>query len=332
VSERRKPKARSLALAAVLTAATASAEETAAPVTNECADKPEVCGRRAFALGVTAYEASDWATATARFGEALQYKWHPAIALNLALAESRAGHPAKGIQDLDAVLASPDATPALIKQATTERERLQGLLSTIEIDAAASSASILRVDGNVVDSQKPLEVEPGAHRLEVTLPSGAVIRRSVTLEPRERLHLSIDRTQEFVVLPERERSAGGPSPASSPEPPPGSARGVPPLWFYVSAGATAVLGGVTVWSALDTRAAYRDYERALPTASQADVDRRVNAGHSLETRTNVLLAVTGVAALGSAALGIFFVKWSPSPTSTTALIAGPGNLAFRMSF
>lgn len=316
-------------VAALLTTTGARAEEHADPAAPACSDKPEVCGRQAFEAGVAAYKEGDWATATARFTEALGYKWHPAIALNLALAQAQASQLVEALRNLDAVLESPDASAPLREQATRERERVGGELAVIEIDTGSGAASSLKVDGASVDSRTPVTVNPGSHHLELTLPSGASIRRDVALAPRERLHLSIDRTQELIVVPARERHVAPVPPRHSSH---GAARtsGVDPVWFYLGAGATTVLAGVTIWSALDTQAAHDDYTRAMPTASQAEIDRRVAEGHLLETRTNVLIAATGLAAVGTATLGVFFVRWRP--TSTSVVTANPWNVSFHGKF
>ncbi len=281
-----------------------------------------MCGRRAFGAGVAAYGKGDYTEAIARFSEALTYRWHPAIALNLGLAESRAGHYLDAIGDLDRVVASAESTARIKDQATRERDRASGELSLIEIDDGAEASTRVEIDGHEADAAAPSRVDPGAHHLDIRMPSGVTIRRDVTLAPRERLRLSIDRTHELVVVPAREREA----PVASDVVPP--RHGVSPLWLVAAAGATGALGAVTVWSALDTKSAHDDYERALPTASQAEINRRVDDGHGLETRTNVLLAVAGACALGTAALGLFVVDWGPSK-ARLALLPGAVSLAGR---
>ena len=71
-----------------------------------------------------------------------------------------------------------------------------------------------------------------------------------------------------------------------------------------------MLTGITIWSGLDTRSAYSDYQRDLPRLTQDEANDRVDAGHSRELRTNLLLAGSVVCAAGTAALGIWFVDFS----------------------
>jgi hypothetical protein len=63
---------------------------------------------------------------------------------------------------------------------------------------------------------------------------------------------------------------------------------------------------------------------------QIEANHRVDDGHSLETRTNVLWAVTAALAAGTTALGVFFVDWRAS--KETGIVVGPGMAAFRGRF
>jgi hypothetical protein len=306
---------------------TPSAAASPPPAAARCTDKPEVCGKRAFLGGVSAYQKGDWSSAIALFTEALGVKWHPAIALNRGLAESRAGRYLDALADLDAVIASPASTSAIKKQAALEKEAAEGELATIEIDAGGEQGTRIVVDGKAVDGAAPVRVDPGAHHLEISLANGGTIQKDVILSARERLHLSIDRTKELLVVPSRETVV---QPGQEPATARADTHGVSPVWFYVTAGAAVALGAVTTWSALDTKSAYDDYQRALPTASQAEVDALVAHGHSLEARTNVLLAVTSVAALGAAAVGVFVVDWGPSRKAEVSL--GPTGATLRTRF
>jgi hypothetical protein len=291
----------------------------------QCPDKPEVCGRQAFERAVPAYRDGDYQTAIREFRAALGFKWHPSIALNLGLAEAKAGQFLAAIREFDAVLSDASSDKKVRDEAAKERERASAELASIEIDAGEGEKPVARIDGAPVDSAAPVMVDPGAHHVEIEVAGGRVVSRDMTLSPREHLRLSIDRTREVVVVPNREPEM--PKPAPPPAPP---HHGLSPVWFFVSAGATAAVGAVATWSAVDTKSAFDSYEKDLRGLDQAEANRRVEDGHSLETRTNVLWAVTGVLALGTTALGVFLVDWKPS--KETAVTVGPGVAAFRGRF
>ena len=75
-----------------------------------------------------------------------------------------------------------------------------------------------------------------------------------------------------------------------------------PIVFYAAAGVTAALGGLTIASAVDTRAKHTAFE-GNPTDAMGD------AGASAQVRTNFLVGATAVALVSTAALGIFAVHW-----------------------
>jgi tetratricopeptide (TPR) repeat protein len=334
---------RALPILALLRAAPALADE-AAPLpdhalkedpalTPQCADKPEVCGRQAFERGVSAYRDGDYQSAIREFRAALEFKWHPSIALNLGLAEAKAGQYLAAIREFDAIVARADSNPKVRDEATKERERAAAELASIEIDAGEGGKPVARVDGAAVDASAAIMVDPGPHHVEIEVAGGGALRRDLTLSPREHLRLSIDRTREIVVVPDRQQQQPkpAPSPAAPPLPPPPTPRhGVSPVWFFVGAGATVVAGAVATWSAFDTKSAFDSYQTDLPRLGQAEANQRVDDGHSLEARTNILWAFTGVLALGTTAVGVFLVDWKPS--QETAITVGPGMAAFRGRF
>jgi len=94
--------------------------------------------------------------------------------------------------------------------------------------------------------------------------------------------------------------------------PPETSKPLPPYVFFVGAGVTAVLGGVTIWSGIDTinnpgkDAIARNC--APPNNNTSCPEYQLGIQH--QTRTNVLIAATGVAGLATAALGVFFTDWA----------------------
>jgi hypothetical protein len=96
-----------------------------------------------------------------------------------------------------------------------------------------------------------------------------------------------------------------------------------PLYFYIGAGATAVLGGVTIWSGIDTvnnpgKDRVRD---TCQHGTQASCDSVFNQGKNAELRTNVLIGATSVVGVATAVIGIFFTDWKgKKKTDDTATI------------
>ena len=74
--------------------------------------------------------------------------------------------------------------------------------------------------------------------------------------------------------------------------------GLSPWFFGIGVGVTAVLGGVTIWSGLDTLDKHDAYEQ---NQTQAGYDE----GQRLERRTNILIGATAVAAAATITLAVF---------------------------
>lgn len=77
--------------------------------------------------------------------------------------------------------------------------------------------------------------------------------------------------------------------------------GLPRGVFFTALGATAVMGGVTLWSGLDTLAGVDDYE-AMPTQEAYD------EGQQKERRTNALIGVTSGLAVATVLIAVF-TRW-----------------------
>ncbi|MCK6531986.1 MAG: hypothetical protein L6Q84_03350 [Polyangiaceae bacterium] len=289
-----------------------------------CTEDPEACGRREFESGIEAYQAKNWAKAATHFEAAQKLRPHPVVLFNWALAESKLEHYVAALAHFDQVLADPETPKTLLPQIESERAVARQNVATLEIEVAAGAETF--VDDRKIEGTPPVaSVDPGEHRVRVVLDGKALLDKSLRVRAGERLRISVDRSREVVVP--------GPTSTAAPPPPPPPAAGPSPIWFYAGAGLTAVLGGVTVWSALDTKSAFDTYERELPKSTQAEADARVAAGHDKELRTNLLIGATALAAAGTAALGLFVVDFGGRKEQPrTGLFLGPGGFGARGQF
>jgi hypothetical protein len=278
-----------------------------------CSGEPAECGKQEFGAGIKAYQAGEFRLAALHFERAHGHRAHPVVLFNWALANTRDGKPVEALKQLEQVLAD-EATPSELRpKVEAERDKAARNVARVVVDAAGTRIELF-IDDVARPGDPPVGVvNPGPHQVRVLIDGKLTITRGVDVRAGETLRLTVDQSREIVV---GGAGAGGTSGAGG-----GSAGGdggstaagpkpLAPVWFYVSVGATVVLGGATVWSGLDTKSAFDDYERDLPRLSQAQVNSRVDDGHAKETRTNVLLGATSVAGVATAALGLFFVDWS----------------------
>ncbi|MBK7578857.1 MAG: hypothetical protein IPI67_01510 [Myxococcales bacterium] len=286
----------------------------------ECTEDAATCGRLEFEAGIKAYKTRSYADAAAHFEAAQKLRPHPVVLFNWALAESKLGRYVVAFAHFEQVLADPETPKDLLPEVQNERTQAERNIATLEIEAA-DGASAFVDDAPVEGRPAVARVDPGEHHVRVVMDGKTVLDKTLRVWAGERLRLAVDRAREVIV------GGGGAGPGPKPPPPPSPA-GPSPLWFYVGVGATAVAGGLSVWSAFDTQKSFNDYERDLPTLSQREVDARVAAGHDKELRTNLLLGVTTLAAVGTAAVGIFVVDWgSKRERAGATLFLGPTGIS-----
>jgi hypothetical protein len=95
--------------------------------------------------------------------------------------------------------------------------------------------------------------------------------------------------------------------------------GLPPVVFFAAAGATAIAGGITIWSGIDTlnNPGTERVERECKGKPLADCDT-YQLGLEHERRTNILIAVTSVVGVTTAVIGLFFTNWGGDEPAKSA--------------
>lgn len=240
-------------VASALVATAASALAQPPPTGAAQADDPRQRAERLFLDGEAAFARGDFTLAGRSFEEANQLDPQPTSLFNGARSWERAGEPARAANLYRRFLdGAPPETPNR-DRATQSLAELAGKLGRLEI--LAPSASSLSIDGATATPGVTF-VNPGAHLLVATF-AGSQREERVDLEAGRSL---------TVLLQPRPAVVEGPAP-----PPPAAAphdrRGVSPWLFGGFAAATAVAGGLLVWSGVDTLVARDDYV-AMSSAEQ----------------------------------------------------------------
>jgi hypothetical protein len=103
--------------------------------------------------------------------------------------------------------------------------------------------------------------------------------------------------------------------------------GLPPVVGFGIAGAGLVLGGVAVWSAIDTQNASDDFKKA-PTQKAFD------DGEDKDTRTNILIGAAAVIGIAGASVLLFATDWSggnaQSGQMSLRLVGSPRQTGFNL--
>ena len=309
------------------TPAAAPATAAAAPSAADCPEQDAtVCGRRHFLSGTDAFEKGDFASAAAAFQLAMSERPHPVIRFNLALSFARLGRPSAAIEQLKQVQTDPAADKDLRERADREQRSATQALARVTFRLSDPTREQVELDGAPVKlaPEGELSIDPGSHHVRVISGSSVVLDQELELAPGERVELRVgerSRRIDVVVVPDAAHPKPvekSPAPVPPPQPAPAPAK-LAPVWFYVGAGATVALAGLTVWSGLDTQSALTDYQHDLPQLSQAQADARVQNGHSRELRTNLLLTGSVLCGAGSAVLGIWFVDFGHEQRASLGL-------------
>lgn len=125
-----------------------------------------------------------------------------------------------------------------------------------------------------------------------------------------------------LAMPPAAMGATGDEPADGGTPHKSSA--LPPAVFWVGVGLTAVVGGVSIWSGLDTQSnPGPDKVRAACMIGAGDCQTLYQQGVDKQHRTNILIGVTAGVGIATGVIGAFFTDWGgaakkPAPDAEQA--------------
>lgn len=311
--------------------------------------------RKAYDRGVVAHKQGAYARAANEFALADQLAPSP-IALRAALdAAVKADDPVLGME-LVARSSRVSPLPADLRTSVdAAKTSFVGRTGTMTLRCNEAAPCEAVVDGAALKPESGRIVRVGEHSV-VLRARGAEESRSVRVGPDERVELRpttasapvASAAPAAVVPPALSTSTPPPAaPAASSAPPsispstgaaPGSARatepervdrdavggqGLPPVVLVVGAGLTAVAGGLSVWSGLDTKGTHDDFTtQRCATQRSTSCDDLASSGKSAETRTNVLFVTTGVLAVATLATAIFFVDYGGGKRTASTSVRG----------
>jgi len=263
-----------------------------------------------FRAGVAAYKEHDFQLAAREFEQAYALAPHPTALWNAADAREKAGEAVRAATMYSRFL---EIAPADDKDRPETRSRIAALTGKLgRLEISGPGASEIKVDDEPVDAALVF-VDPGDHVVVATVDGEKVTRRvNVAAGSKAR-----------VLLTGGPGSSDVPSPGASSAVDAGSPQeggsGISPAFFYVAAGLTGVMLGVTAWSGADTKSRRKDFDAAPTHEGYLD-------GVSAQKRTNILLGVSIGLGLVSAGLGVFAVKWDSGTTATVSVAPNGANL------
>jgi len=214
-----------------------------------------------------------------------------------------------------------EIAPETDKRRATAKKELASLGSKLaQLAIAADGASLVTLDGQEIELPlaATIYVPPGSHLVEARFGEENA-KRSVTARAGEAATVVLTR-------PEPPPAAEVAAPRVEDEPAPKQrTRPLPPLVVWIGAGATAVAGGLTILSGLDVLSQKETFEADRSRAN-------LEAGKDKQLRTNVLIAVTGTAAVLTGVAALWLVDWKRGRESTIKVGAGPSSVTVRGTF
>lgn len=286
----------------------------------------ETEARQAYDRGAAAYDSGDWRRAALHFSRADELVPNLTV-LRMALTASlRADDAVTGMTLVERAkrrLGEGSPLASSIKSASDAFAKRVGRVVVRCPPPLFCSAS---VDGTLWPIDTARYANVGDHAVVITV-DGVPESHSVRVEAGADAEIAPDPRAQAAPSP-----APSPAPlAAAPMPPPPATApanaatdrtpavppaksGLAPTWFWIGAGASAVLGGVTIWSALDTASKHDAFVATRSASTQS-------AGIAAQDRTTALLVTTGVLAAATASIGIFAVRWQDLNAEVRA--AGP---------
>ncbi|MCC6903163.1 MAG: hypothetical protein IT377_29600 [Polyangiaceae bacterium] len=277
-----------------------------------------------FKEGEKAFKRHEYAVAAKAFEEAHAIAPHPAALFNAATAHQKAGDLVRAANLCARYLRDAPEDDARREKANALIGELMPKLGRIQIkDRGAKN---VQLDGKALDAETTY-VDPGDHTVSGEF-GDKTVQRKLSVVAGSLVKVALDPPQRESAALEEEGDS--PAPTNEPDQAKNGDKGLSPTLFYVGLGVTAVVGGVTLWSGLDTNKARDEYD-AEPTPEGLD------EGRAKQSRTNLLLGATAVVGVGTAVVGLFLTNWKGKPKAApppedAGLLVGPGFVGARGRF
>ena len=285
--------------------------------------------KEAYDRGLQAHKKGDLKKAAEEFARADSLAPSP-IALQAALdATIEADDAPLGAELLERSRREP-APPGLAASITAAHLKFNGRSGMVRVACPKSAtACSAKLDDQPVEVDKVVWARTGQH---------TVVAQVDGKSHKQQIEVSSDQLVEIPAV--KGAAATRPAPEDTTPPPDADsdsprkrgafADGLPPIVFFGAAGLTVALAGVTTYFAIDTSSQHSEFEKAgCNQANNAPCAGLRADGESSQSTTNVMLALTGVAAVGTAVIGAAFTNWKGP---MFAAHPGGGGATWRVAF
>ncbi len=284
----------------------------------------------AFDKGREAYKAEEYVEAAEQFEKADSNAPSPA-ALELAIrARDKAGELDRAATLMALALHRHPDDESLLKIAADLSKRAAA--SLYELTANCDAPCDLTVGGKIVhggpETQRMLYISPGTLTVRAGWPDNRSDSKQVQAEAGAKGEVSFvapqtAATQGMAKEPDEPIAAAPAAPAGEQrDAGAGKSSGWSPTVFFVGAGLTAVLGGVTVWSGIDTVKNPGADAVKKGCGNQGESCALYQQGLSKQRRTNVLIGATAGVGVATILIGVLATDWSGGKKGNEEKAAG----------
>ncbi len=285
-----------------------------------------------FDAGRRAFTVEDYSTAAEHFEKADRDAPAPE-ALRMAIRARLAANQPDRVATLAAAALSrypnDEATVALAKEMLEKMpKRLHRI--TVQCNEPCSLMVDRRLVPGVAATESTVYVEPGQYEITAGWSAGRARSERIDALPENASTMVFQAPPLTTADPEPDPKLDSkPEPVlvSPPEPPSASpvvdqGSGLPSPVFYGALGLTTLFAGATIWSGLDMRANPGKEKVREDCAGKDESCPTYRDAISAQNRTNILMVGTGIAAAGTAVLGVFLTDWSSPGKSEAKATAG----------
>ncbi len=284
--------------------------------------------KEAYDRGLQAHKRGDVKKAAEEFARADSLAPSP-IALQAALdATIEADDAPLGAELLERSRREP-APPGLAASITAAHLKFNGRTGKVRVACPGSASCSAKVDDQPIEVDKVVWARTGQHTV-VAQVDGKSHKQQIEVSSDQLVEIS---AVKGVAAARAELEDTTPPPdadSDSPRKRGAFAGGLPPIVFFGAAGLTVAVAGVTTYFAIDTSSQHSEFEKAgCNQANFAPCAGLRSDGESSQSTTNVMLALTGVAAVGTAVIGVAFTNWKGP---MIAAHPGGGGATWRVAF
>jgi len=300
-----------------------------------------------FDLGKQAFKKRAWVEASEHF-EAADARAPSAVALELAIrSRDKAGQLDRAATLAELGLKRHAAEAAITKTAEAVLKRARAELHTLTVKCTPACELVLgtKLVHGLAATERTVFLAPGGAQVNASWSRGRTRTAPVQAIKGGSSEVAFEAPPDEKPPESTPANAGVPRsgpdrPAVQVAPTPTKDRGaeagggLPPLVFFVGAGLTAVAGGITIWSGIDTQNNPGPDKVREACAGQGTSCPEYQDGLDRQNRTNILLGVTAGLAVTSGVIGALFTDWSGKPEKSARVTpwVGVGSVGARGSF